>query len=425
MPRNIVSRQEGYWRSWLGSGRAGRARVIRDFAQREKVVPEIKSVEHDVRSRARALAVALRPYELAVEEAAENVPPTLEREIVGVCVASGLFAPNLPRELGGAGLSLPEQVIVEEEIGGLTNWLWAALWRPPNVLVNASAEQVARYVRPYTRGEFRGCYAITEPGAGSDVSDLLTVARRVGDSWRISGDKWFVTGGDVARFLLVVAMAETDGDPAPTIFFVDRDAPGVHWGRQPKFSNHALYGHPEVTLADVRVGPADVLGTVGGGISLTHDWFREERLMIAARCVGAARRCLEEAHTWSRERQAFGQVIGDYQAMQWMLADSATELAAARALLYQTVDAIAGGLDPKIAHGQAAMVKLFASEMVGRVADRAVQIFGGRGYMREYAVERLWRDTRIDRIWEGTSEMQRLIVARALDRRGLDSLLDA
>lgn len=147
--------------------------------------------------------------------------------------------------------------------------------------------------------------------------------------------------------------------------------------------------------------------------------------MIAARCVGAARRCLEEAHAWARERQAFGQAIGEYQGMQWMLADSATELAAARALLYQTVEAIAGGLDPKIAHGQAAMVKLFASEMVGRVADRAVQIFGGRGYMREYAVERLWRDTRIDRIWEGTSEMQRLIVARALDRRGLDSLLDA
>ncbi|MGH2615173.1 MAG: acyl-CoA dehydrogenase family protein [Thermomicrobiales bacterium] len=379
----------------------------------------------DVRARARELAATLQPYEMAIEEAADAVPAALEREIVGVCVASGLFAPNLPVNLGGAGLSLREQIVVEEELGGLTNWLWSALWRPPNVLVQATPAQRERYVVPYARGAFRGCYAITEPGAGSDVSDLQTVARRDGDGWRISGEKWFVTGGDVARFVLVVATTETAEGPAPTIFFVDRDAPGMAWGRHPRFTNHALYGHPELRFNDVRVGPEDVLGEIGGGISLTHDWFREERLMIAARCVGAARRCLEEAHAWTRQRQAFGHPIGDYQAMQWMLADSATELAAARALLYQTVNAVAAGLDPKVAHGQAAMVKLFASEMVGRVADRAVQVFGGRGYMRENPVERLWRDTRIDRIWEGTSEMQRLIVARALDRRGLDSLLDA
>jgi butyryl-CoA dehydrogenase len=376
-----------------------------------------------VRERARALAAALHPFEIQVEAATDAVPTALEREIVAVCLASGLFAPNMPVDLG-AGLSLTEQVIVEEELGGVTNWLWAALWRPPNVLVHATPPQREQYVLPYTRGEARGCYAITEPGAGSDVSDLQTVARRDGDGWRISGEKWFVTGGDVARFVLVVAMTEIETAWAPTIFFVARDAPGMVWGRHPKFTNHALYGHPELTLTDVRVGPEAVLGAVGAGITLTHDWFREERLMIAARCVGAARRCLELAHTWSRERRAFGQPIGDYQGMQWLLADSATELAAARALLYQTVAAIEGGLDAKAAHGQAAMVKLFASEMVGRVADRAVQIFGGRGYMRDNPVERLWRDTRIDRIWEGTSEMQRLIVSRALDRRGLDSLLE-
>jgi acyl-CoA dehydrogenase len=253
---------------------------------------------------------------------------------------------------------------------------------------------------------------------------LQTVARRDGDGWRISGEKWFVTGGDVARFVLLVVMAETEVGPVPTIFFVDREAAGVIWGRHPKFTNHALYGHPELTLDGVSVDRGDVLGEIGSGISLTQEWFREERLMIAARCVGAARRSLEEAHAWTRQRQAFGHSIGDYQAVQWMLADSATELAAARALLYQTVEAISSGLDPKQAHGQVAMVKLFASEMVGRVVDRALQIFGGRGYMRENPVERLWRDTRIDRIWEGTSEMQRLIISRALDRRGLVSLLD-
>jgi alkylation response protein AidB-like acyl-CoA dehydrogenase len=382
--------------------------------------------EADVRRRARALAERLRPFELAVEEAGDAAPAALEREVVGLAVASGLVAPNLPAACGGAALSLPEQVIVEEELGGLTNCLWAALWRPPNVLAQATSEQRARWVLPYARGEFRGCYAITEPDAGSDVSRLATVARRHGEGWRVSGEKWFVTGGDVARFVLVVAMAEPEsgGEPVPTVFFVPRDAPGVTWGRQPKFTNATLYGHPELRLDGVPVGPGDVLGGVGNGLTLTHDWFREERLMIAARCVGAARRCLEEAAAWSRGRVVFGAPIADYQAVQWMLADSATELAAARALLYRTTAAMAAGLDPKLAHGQASMVKLFASEMVGRVADRALQVFGGRGFMRENPVERLWRDTRVDRIWEGTSEMQRLIVARALERRGLDALLD-
>jgi butyryl-CoA dehydrogenase len=389
------------------------------------VSPENAAGEKSVRARARALVDALKPYELAVEEAADVVPHSLERAIVARCVDSGLFAPNLPVNLGGAGLALREQVIVEEELGGLTNWLWAALWRPPNVLTHATGAQRDQYVRSYAAGEARGCYAISEPGAGSDVSDLQTVARRDGDGWRVDGEKWFVTGGDVAAFILVVARAETSGGLAPTIFFVDRDAPGVVWGRQPRFSNHALYGHPELRLHDVHVGADAVLGGVGQGISLTHEWFREERLMIAARCVGAARRCLDEAERWSRQRWAFGRPIGEYQGVQWQLADSVTELAAARALLYHTVDAMAAGLDAKIAHGQAAMVKLFASEMVGRVADRAVQIFGGRGSMRDNPVERLWRDTRIDRIWEGTSEMQRLIVARALQRRGLESLLNA
>jgi alkylation response protein AidB-like acyl-CoA dehydrogenase len=387
-----------------------------------KTLPERES---DIRRRARDLAGTLRGYEMAVEDAAEHVPTVLEREIVAQCVASGLFAPNLPEAMGGAGLSLREQVVIEEELGGVTNWLWAALWRPPNVLAQATSQQIERWVGPYTRGEARGCYAITEPEAGSDVSHLRTSAVRDGDGWRISGEKWFVTGGDVAAFALVVAETETEQGNVPTIFFVARDAPGMHWGRQPAFTNHALYGHPELMLENVLVTAEDVLGALGGGISLTHDWFREERLMIAARCIGAARRCLEEAQAWARQREAFGSPIGEYQAVQWMLADSATELAAARALLYQTVDAVQAGIDPKIAHGQAAMVKLFASEMVGRVADRAVQVLGGRGYMREQAIERLWRDTRIDRIWEGTSEMQRLIVARALERRGLDALLDA
>jgi butyryl-CoA dehydrogenase len=360
---------------------------------------------------------------LEVEEAAGHVPPALERRVRALCLASGLFAPNLPLELGGAGLPLGQQVIVEEELGRLTNCLWAVLWRPPNVLVHASPAQTERYVIPYARGDFRACYAITEREAGSDTARLTTVARPDGDGYRIDGEKWFCTGGDVAAFFLVVALVQTANGPAPTIFFVDRDAPGFEIGRQPSFTHNVVYGHPEIRLRDVRVGAEAILGEIGGGQSLTHAWFREERLMIAARCLGAAARCIESAQDFAAERVAFGQPIADYQGVAFPLADSVAELAAARALTYQVTAEIEGGLDPKLAHGRASLVKLVASEMVGRVTDRAVQIFGGRGYMRENPVERLWRDTRLDRIWEGTSEIQRLIIARALAKRGLAALL--
>lgn len=376
-----------------------------------------------IRSRARALVDALTPYEWAVEEATGNVPPELERSIRDVCLQSGLFAPNFPREWGGAGLSFREQVVLEEELGRLTGCIWAVLWRPPNVLINATPEQRARYVEPYCRGAFRACYAITEPDAGSDTSRLQTTAVRDGDDWIISGDKWFATGGDVARFFLIVASVETDSGPAPTIFFVDRDAPGLTIGRHPRFTHHVVYGHPELRLEEVRVGPDAILGEIGGGQSLTQAWFREERVMISARCLGAAARCIELATAFAAERHAFGQAIADFQGIQWLLAESATELAAARALTYEVAAEIEAGLDPKLAHGRASVAKLFASEMAGRVTDRCVQVFGGRGYMRENPVERLWRDVRVDRIWEGTTEIQKVIIARQLAKRGLRALL--
>ena len=378
-----------------------------------------------VRERGRALVERLQPFEERVEETNGDCPTALEAQIRTVCRESGLFAPNFPEDLGGAGLTLGEQVILEEQLGRLTNCLWAALWRPANVLIYATAAQRERYVMPYVRGEFRGCYAITEPDAGSDVSRLATVARPVAGGYAITGEKRFATGGDVARFFLVVAQVATTEGPAPTIFFVDRDAEGLIIGRTPRMTHNTLYGHPELSLSEVVVGDDAVLGGVGNGIALTQEWFREERLMIAARCLGAAARCLELASDYAGEREQFGQPIGEFQGVQWLLADSATELAAAQALVYRVTAAIEGGLESKVAHGQASVAKLFASEMVGRVTDRCVQVFGGRGYVRENPVERLWRDTRVDRIWEGTSEIQRLIVARALAKRGLGSLIDA
>lgn len=379
--------------------------------------------EVEIRARGRALADALHRFELPIDEANDAVPPALEREIRDVCLASSLFAPNFPVELGGAGLTLGEQVILEEQVGRVSNCVWAALWRPANVLIHATDPQRERYLLPYIRGEFRGAYAITEPNAGSDVATLETVAVPVAGGYRLTGEKWFVTGGDVARFMLVVAHVPGANGPRPTVFFVDRDAPGVTFIRVPRMTHSVVYGHPEVRFEDVFVGDDAVLAGVGQGLSLTHDWFREERLMIAARCLGAAARCIELAATFAGGRVQFGQPIVENQAIQWMLADSATELAAAQALTYAVTAEIEAGADPKVAHGRASQVKLYASEMVDRVTDRCVQIFGGRGYLRENPVERLSRDYRVDRIWEGTSEVQRLIIARSLLRRGLPSLL--
>lgn len=375
--------------------------------------------EREIQAIGADLVTKLMPYELAVDEANDHVPDDLELAIRQTFLASGLFAPNFPVEWGGSGLNISEQMILEEQVGRLSNCLWSALWRPSNVLIHATPTQRERYVDPNIRGEARGCYAITEPEAGSDVSNLQTTATRTDGGYLINGRKWFVTGGDRAVFLLVVAMV---GDQ-PTIFFVDRDAPGLTFDRMPRMTHTVVYGHPEITLTDVFIADDMILGEVGQGISLTQDWFREERLMIAARCLGAAARCIELAHEWSESRVQYGQPIIENQAIQWMLADSATELAAAQALTYKIAAEIEQGIDIKIAHGRASMAKLYASEMVGRVTDRCVQIFGGRGYLRENPVERLNRDYRVDRIWEGTSEIQRLIIARSLRRRGLDSLI--
>jgi acyl-CoA dehydrogenase len=372
--------------------------------------PELRQLQ----ARARAFVEGvLQPLEELCDQQ-DGLPPEVERAARAQALASGLFAANMPKAYGGAGLTVLEQVVVEEQLGRATNGLWALVWRPAHVLLSGTPAQRERYLLPYIRGEFRGCYAVTEPGAGSDVSRLATEAHPEGDGFRLTGEKWFATGGDVAAFFLILAGVVDGERRLPTLFLVDRDAPGLTVGRRPRFTHAVVYGHPELRLDHVRVGPDAVLGGVGRGMELTREWFRDERLMIAARCLGAAQRALE--------RRAFGRPLAEHEAIQWMLADSACELAAARALTYKVAWEVDRGVDPKEAHARASMAKLYASEMAGRVCDRAVQIFGGRGYMRDNPVERLARDTRVDRIWEGTSEIQRLIVARGLARRGVDVL---
>lgn len=375
----------------------------------------------ELKERAAALAAEIMAHEERCER--ENgLPPEILAHLKERVLEAGLQAINMPEEWGGAGLSILEQVIVQEQLGQLTNALWDVVWRPANALRACTPSQRQRYLLPAIRGERRDCYAVTEEKAGSDPTAIETTAAPCpGGGYRLNGEKWFVTVGDVADFLIVLA-AVLPGREL-TLFLVDKDLPGVRVKRVPRYMHTFVYEHPEFVLEDVEVGEDAVLGRVGQGYDLTRDWFVEERLMIAARALGGAERALRLAADWSRERVQFGRPIADYQLVQAMLADSAVEIALNRSLLYQVAWEADQGLPRKLLHAKAAMTKLAASEAAGRVVDRALQLFGGRAYMRDHPVERLYRDLRVDRIWEGTSEIQRLIVANEIRKRGLDGLL--
>jgi alkylation response protein AidB-like acyl-CoA dehydrogenase len=333
----------------------------------------------------------------------------------------GFNAINHAEEDGGRGYDLFQVMLIEEQWGRVTGALWDIPWRPAIPLAHGTPDQKERYLRPSCRGDRRDAYAITEAGAGSDVSMVQTTARRDGAGWVVNGEKWHVTSGDVADYFLV--HAHVDGDPAKaTVFLVDKDAPGVRLVRTPAYMHTFVFEHPIFAFEEVHVGEDQVLGAVGEGLDLTRDWFVEERLMIGARTVGAATRALELSTSFASERRQFGRPIAEFQAVGFMLADGAAELMAAKSLLYRACwEAARGGADRKRIHAYAAAVKLVCSETAGRIADRAVQIFGGRGYMREQPVERLYRELRVDRIWEGTSEIQRSIIANELQKRGTEA----
>jgi acyl-CoA dehydrogenase len=333
-----------------------------------------------------------------------------------------LHAINMPAEWGGQGLSTLDQVIVQAVLGRLTNALWDLVWRPANALRHCTAAQRERFLIPAINGRRRDCFAVTEPDAGSDPSRIVSTATPVDGGYRLNGEKWFVTTGDVADFLIVLAVVQPER--APTLFLVDKDLPGVSIKRTPRYMHTFVFEHPEFILEDVAVGDDCVLGDIGRGYDITKEWFVEERLMIGARCVGAARRALDVATDFARARVQFGKPIVEHQLIGAMLADSAVDIALMQALVQQVAWEADGGLDRKRLHAKAAMVKLSASEMAGRVVDRCVQVLGGRGYMRDNPVERLYRDIRVDRIWEGTSEIQRIIIAGEIAKRGVTSLLD-
>jgi alkylation response protein AidB-like acyl-CoA dehydrogenase len=378
--------------------------------------------DRDVLRRARKLVdEELIPYEIEAELTDGLLPQEVLERQRDVARTLGLTAINMPRELGGAGFSVFQQTLVSEQIGRVTNALGWVVDTPAGWLPDVATEhQLETWVKPTIRGERHECYAITEEAAGSDVDAIETTARRVRDDYILTGVKWHVTSANLADHVFVQAKLE-GGDHA--LFIVDLGSPGVRVVRTPAYSHTFRAQHPEIAFDDVRVPAAQLVGEEGKGMDFVYEWFRYERLMIAARCCGAADRLIEEATAFAQNRVAYGHPISEYQAIQFMLADSLTELWAARLMTYRLAQGMDEGMDTKVEHAQCSMAKLYASEMANRVADRAVQIFGGRGYMRENVAERFYRELRVDRIWEGTSEIQRIIIADQLLKRGTDKLI--
>ncbi|MGI9006609.1 MAG: acyl-CoA dehydrogenase family protein [Streptosporangiaceae bacterium] len=379
-----------------------------------------------IQARARQFADELIPLETEVELADGDISPELEDAHQARAIELGLFAANMPRETGGGGCTSLQQVLIQEQVGRVTNALAWVVATPPSWLPDvATPDQLERYVRPSTRGDRTECYAITEEGAGSDVDAIEATASRDGDDYLLNGVKWHVTSfyaADYAFFQGKLAGGDHAGEHA--MFLVDLPSPGVRVVRTPAYMHtlgHA-HQHPIVAFEDVRVAAAQMVGAEGDGMSFAYEWFRFERLMVAARCLGAAERLVGEMTEFAKERIVSGRPIAQFGAVQSMLADSLTELFAARSLTYETARAIDAGADVKVQHAQCSMAKLYAAEMAGRVADRAVQVFGGRGYMREYAAERFYRELRVERIWEGTSEVQRSIIADQMVKRGAGRL---
>ncbi|WP_432472737.1 acyl-CoA dehydrogenase family protein [Amphritea sp. HPY] len=360
----------------------------------------------------------LFPHEIECEEN-DGISRETHQKIIDATLEWGFNAPNHSKEDGGQGFTIFEQTLLNEQLGMATGAIWDALWYPSYPMRFASPAQKEEYLIPTCQGRRRDAYAITEADAGSDPTQCSTRADKVDGGWKINGEKWFVTIGDIADYILV--HAHVDGDVnKPTVFFVDKDLPGVELKRTPLYTHHFAFKHPEYIFNDVIVGDDKILGEIGQGYDMTKDWFVEARLGIAARCVGGAIRATREANEYAANRVQFGQPVRDFQAIEFMLADMAVEIMAAKSMLYRLSWEIDQSDDRKRNHARASALKLFCSEMVGRVCDKAVQILGGRGYMREQAVERLWRDTRVDRIWEGTSEIQRVVIGGQIKKRGLD-----
>jgi len=365
----------------------------------------------------------LIPCELEAEMNRGRLTADVSKRHKKMAIELGFSSMDVPHEHGGLELRIVDQVAVWEQLGRVTNALCWCFSEPHEWMFEAcNEEQLQRYVLPLMTGERKECYAITEAESGSDVV-INTTAELTDEGYRINGEKWFVTSANLADyFFLQAKLLKGPHAGSDAMFFIDKDTPGIEEIRVPAFSHTFDHHHPELRFNDVPVPVENRIGDEGSGMSFSHSWFRRERLMIAARDCGAAARLIEEATAWAKEREVDGGKLIDKQLVQAMLADSVTELWAARLITFEAAEAHDRGEEVKSLHARCSIAKLYASEAAYRIADRAVQIFGGRGYMRENCAERFSREIRVDRIWEGASEIQRLIIARALAKRGLEDM---
>jgi len=387
---------------------------------------DLTPAQRELQARARVFVQdVLVPREVEFELAGGRMPREWGMAIRRAAIEARLHGGSLPREVGGQGWTVLEQVLVHEQLGASTGGLWSFIPGAYEVLKHGTPEQRRRYLEPSLRGERTGSYAITEPGAGSDARSIVATAVRdaaIGE-YVLDGEKWFVTGPDDTDFMIVHVNVVDGERRLPTLFLVDYGTPGLRQVADPDHMHTFADRHPRFVLEGVRVLPEAMLGGVGEADALTNEWFVEERIHIGARCTGAMERLLTEAVAFATERVQFGQRIYDFQGVSFPLADSAADAAASRLLTRACARLADASVDPKLVHAKASIAKLFASEAAFRCADRVVQVFGGRGYLRETAAERFFRELRVDRIWEGTSEIQRLIIARALEKRGVDRVL--
>ena len=364
-----------------------------------------------------------KPWEVEAEMNNGKVPEEIDAKHRQMAIDLGLSSMDMPKSIGGKELSNLQQVAVWEVLGRSTNALTWCFSEPQKWMLEAcNEEQIKKYILPIMDGSRHECYAITESESGSEL-DVSATAKKVDGGYVVNGEKWYVTGANHADFFFIQAVIQ-DGEDAigDALFFLDMDQEGIEHVRTPLFSHTFDSHHPIYKFHDVFIPEENLIGSENDGMSYSLAWFRRERLMIAARCCGAAARLIEEASEFAQARKVKGGLLSEQQAIQFMLADSVTELWATRLMLYETAMAHDREDDVKALHYRCSAVKLFASEMANKVADRVVQIFGGRGYMREFAAERFYRELRVDRIWEGTSEVQRLIIAGGLLKKGLKDL---
>ena len=359
----------------------------------------------------------LYPLEPEVERTG-RVPKEMAREIQRKVKALGFYAPNIPEEFGGGGLDSVTMALLERELGR-TSWALHVWWgRPSNILCAGNDAQRERYLLPSVRGEKIDALAISEPDAGSDIRGMRTSARRDGGDWIINGTKHFISHADSADFVILFASTgeeriASQAKKRITCFLIDKGTPGFEV--RPGYESVSVRGYNNCILSfdDCRVPASQILGEEGLGFEMANTWLRSTRLSVAATCVGKARRALDLALNHAARRREFGSPIGKFQGVAFQLADMVTEIDAADYLTLAAAWRVDQGLH---ADREIAQAKLYASEMAARVTDRALQIFGGMGLMSELPLERMWRDVRVDRIWDGTSEIQRHIIAREMLR---------